>query len=148
MVQPAPGGEGAARAMTIALADAGVDATAVDYINAHGTSTQLNEKLETQAVKRVFAERATTMPISSTKSMTGHLLGAAGSLESVIVIESMRANLMPPTINQDEPDPECNLDTIPNKARPGQTRIAMSNSMGFGGHNVSLVFADAGHARS
>ena len=148
MVQPAPGGEGAARAMTIALADAGVDATKVDYINAHGTSTQLNEKLETQAVKRVFAERATTMPISSTKSMTGHLLGAAGSLESVIVIEAMRANLMPPTINQDEPDPECNLDTIPNKARPGQTKIAMSNSMGFGGHNVSLVFADAGHARS
>jgi 3-oxoacyl-[acyl-carrier-protein] synthase II len=148
MVQPAPGGEGAARAMTIALADAGVDATEVDYINAHGTSTQLNEKLETQAVKRVFAERATTMPISSTKSMTGHLLGAAGSLESVIVIESMRGNLMPPTINQDEADPECNLDTIPNKARPGQTRIAMSNSMGFGGHNVSLVFADAGHARS
>ena len=148
MVQPAPGGEGAARAMSIALADARVDAAEVDYINAHGTSTQLNEKLETQAVKRVFADRARTMPISSTKSMTGHLLGAAGALESVIVIEAMRAGLMPPTINQDRPDPECDLDTIPNEARAGQVRIAMSNSMGFGGHNVSLVFADATHAQS
>jgi len=148
MVQPAPGGEGAARAMSIALADAFIDPAKVDYINAHGTSTQLNEKLETLAVKRVFGDRATTMPISSTKSMTGHLLGAAGSLESVIVIEAMRSGVLPPTINQDQPDPECDLDTIPNEARASQTRIAMTNSMGFGGHNVSLIFADANHAQS
>jgi 3-oxoacyl-[acyl-carrier-protein] synthase II len=141
MVQPAPGGEGAARAMTIALADAGVDAAAIDYINAHGTSTQLNEKLETQAVQRVFGNRSRTVPISSTKSMTGHLLGAAGSLEALITIAAMNANLLPPTINQETPDPECPVDTVPNVARPGEIRFAMSNSMGFGGHNVSLVLA-------
>jgi len=148
MVQPGPGGEGAARAMTIALADASIESSAVDYINAHGTSTQLNEKLETQAVKRAFGDRATTIPISSTKSMTGHLLGAAGSLESVIVIEAMHAGVLPPTINQERADPECDLDSIPNAARDGQIRIAMSNSMGFGGHNVSLLFADSDHANT
>jgi 3-oxoacyl-[acyl-carrier-protein] synthase II len=143
MVQPAPGGEGAARAMTIALADAGVTPSDIDYINAHGTSTQLNEKLETLAVKRVFGDIAARVPISSTKSMTGHLLGAAGSLEAVIVIEAMRAGLLPPTVNQETRDPECDLDTVPNKARPGEIRVAMSNSMGFGGHNVSLILAAA-----
>ncbi len=143
MVQPAPGGEGAARAMMIAMDDAGVAPSDVDYINAHGTSTQLNEKLETMAVKRAFGDVAERVPISSTKSMTGHLLGAAGSLEAVIVIEAIRAGLMPPTINQDTPDPDCALDTIPNTARAGKIRVAMSNSMGFGGHNVSLVFAAA-----
>jgi 3-oxoacyl-[acyl-carrier-protein] synthase II len=141
MVQPAPGGEGAARAMTIALADAGIDATRVDYINAHGTSTQLNEKLETQAVQRVFGERAGSVPISSTKSMTGHLLGAAGSLEALITVKAMHARILPPTINQVDSDPECPLDTVPNTARPGEIRYAMSNSMGFGGHNVSLIIA-------
>lgn len=139
MVQPAPGGEGAARAMTMALEDAGVTADEVDYINAHGTSTQLNEKLETQAVQRVFGDRAGSVPISSTKSMTGHLLGAAGSLEALITISAMEAGLLPPTINQVTPDPECPLDTIPNQARPGTIDVAMSNSMGFGGHNVSLI---------
>ena len=139
MVQPAPGGEGAARAMTMALDDAGIAANQVDYINAHGTSTQLNEKLETQAVQRVFGERAGSVPISSTKSMTGHLLGAAGSLEALITISAMHAGLLPPTINQVTADPECPLDTIPNQARPGTIGIAMSNSMGFGGHNVSLI---------
>jgi len=141
MVQPAPGGEGAARAMTIALEDAGLGGDRIDYINAHGTSTQLNEKLETQAVQRVFGERAGSIPISSTKSMTGHLLGAAGSLEALITIAAMNASLLPPTINQVTPDPECALDTIPNVARAGDIRYAMTNSMGFGGHNVSLVLA-------
>jgi 3-oxoacyl-[acyl-carrier-protein] synthase II len=139
MVQPAPGGEGAARAMNLALADARITADQIDYINAHGTSTQLNEKLETQAVQRVFGDRAATVPISSTKSMTGHLLGAAGSIEALITISAMEAGLMPPTINQVTPDPDCALDTIPNVARPGTIARAMSNSMGFGGHNVSLI---------
>ncbi len=143
MVQPAPGGEGAARAMTIALEDAGLASDDIDYINAHGTSTQLNEKLETQAVQRVFGERAPTVPISSTKSMTGHLLGAAGSMEALITIAAMHAGILPPTINQVTPDPDCALDTIPNVARKGEIRFAMSNSMGFGGHNVSLVLARA-----
>ena len=143
MVQPAPGGEGIARAMEIALADAGITSTGIDYINAHGTSTQLNEKFETQAVQRVFGARAGSVPISSTKSMTGHLLGAAGSLEALITVSAMQAGLMPPTINQDTPDPDCALDTIPNAVRAGQIRYAMSNSMGFGGHNVSLVFRNA-----
>ncbi len=141
MVQPAPGGEGAARAMSLALADAGLDPDDIDYINAHGTSTQLNEKLETQAVQRVFGTRASTVPISSTKSMTGHLLGAAGSLEALITIAAMQASVLPPTINQETPDPDCPLDTVPNVARPGEIRHAMSNSMGFGGHNVSLIFS-------
>lgn len=148
MVQPAPGGDGAARAMTLALADAHVTPSDVDYINAHGTSTQLNEKLETQAVKRAFGDVASRVPISSTKSMTGHLLGAAGSLEAVIVVESIRAGLMPPTINQETPDPDCDLDTIPNEARPGEIRVAMSNSMGFGGHNVSLMIGASDRPRS
>jgi len=139
MVQPAPGGEGAARAMNLALDDAGITADDINYINAHGTSTQLNEKLETQAVQRVFGDRAATVPISSTKSMTGHLLGAAGSIEALITISAMEAGLMPPTINQVTPDPDCALDTIPNVARPGTIARAMSNSMGFGGHNVSLI---------
>lgn len=145
MVQPGPGGEGAARAMNLALTDAGIDASQISYINAHGTSTQLNEKLETQAVQRVFGDGAATVPISSTKSMTGHLLGAAGSLEALITIAAMHANLLPPTINQDTPDPECPLDTIPNQARPGNITYAMSNSMGFGGHNVSLILVHPGH---
>ena len=148
MVQPAPGGEGAARAMTLALGDAGIDSTDIEYINAHGTSTQLNEKLETQAVQRVFGERAGSVPISSTKSMTGHLLGAAGSLEALITIAAMNAGVLPPTINQVSPDPECPLDTIPNSARSGEIRFAMSNSMGFGGHNVSLILAHVDHVPS
>jgi 3-oxoacyl-[acyl-carrier-protein] synthase II len=146
MVQPAPGGEGAARAMIISLEDAGIDSGEIDYINAHGTSTQLNEKLETQAVQRVFGERAGSVPISSTKSMTGHLLGAAGSLEALITIAAMKDGLLPPTINQQTPDPDCALDTVPNTARPATINLAMSNSMGFGGHNVSLILASAEHA--
>jgi 3-oxoacyl-[acyl-carrier-protein] synthase II len=139
MVQPAPEGAGAARAMRLALEDAGVGPADIGYINAHGTSTQLNEKLETAAVKHAFGECAARVPISSTKSMTGHLLGAAGSLEAVITLRALAEGLLPPTINQEVPDSDCDLDVIPNEAREADVGIAMSNSMGFGGHNVSLI---------
>ncbi|HYH10704.1 MAG TPA: beta-ketoacyl-ACP synthase II [Thermomicrobiales bacterium] len=140
MVQPAPEGAGAARAMRLALHDAQIGPEDVGYINAHGTSTQLNERLETAAMKHAFGEHAASVPISSTKSMTGHLLGAAGSLEAVITLKAMQDSLLPPTINQEVPDPDCDLDYIPNEAREADVSIAMSNSMGFGGHNVSLIF--------
>lgn len=143
MVQPAPEGEGAARAMGLALADAGVDPGAIGYLNAHGTSTPLNEKFETAAIKAAFGDHATQLPISSTKSMTGHLLGAAGALEAVFTIRALATGTLPPTINQTERDPDCDLDYIPNHARQSEISIAMSNSMGFGGHNVSLIFAKA-----
>lgn len=141
MVQPAPGGSGAARAMTLAMEDAGVQPVDVGYINAHGTSTPLNEKFETQAIKAAFGDAAYRVPISSTKSMTGHLLGAAGALEAAIAIMAMNEGLLPPTINQTTPDPDCDLDYVPNAARPATIEHAMSNSMGFGGHNVSLIFS-------
>ncbi len=140
IVQPAPGGVGAARAINLALADAGLTASAIDYVNAHGTSTPLNEKLETQALKLSLGEHAYRTAISSTKSMTGHTLGAAGAVEAVITIEAMQRGVLPPTINQEIPDPECDLDYVPNVARPGRIGAALSNSMGFGGHNVALVF--------
>ena len=139
MVQPSPEGIGAARAMALAMEDAGIAPSDVAYINAHGTSTPLNERLETQAVKRAFGDLAYRIPMSSTKSMTGHLLGAAGSLEAVTTVMAMRDGLLPPTINQETPDPECDLDYVPNTARAHDIPIAMSNSMGFGGHNVSLI---------
>jgi 3-oxoacyl-[acyl-carrier-protein] synthase II len=139
MVQPAPEGAGAARAMKLAMEDAGIGPEAIGYINAHGTSTQLNEKLETAAVKHAFGDCAGAVPISSTKSMTGHLLGAAGSLEAVITLKALAEEVLPPTINQETPDPDCDLDTIPNAARQAGIAVAMSNSMGFGGHNVSLI---------
>lgn len=142
MVQPGPGGEGAARSMVLAMEDAGIVPANVGYINAHGTSTPLNEKLETEAIKRAFAEQAYQIPISSTKSMTGHLLGAAGAVEAVFTIQALRTGTLPPTINQEMPDPDCDLDYIPNNARQTDISVAMSNSMGFGGHNVSLVFAE------
>ncbi|MGI8484364.1 MAG: beta-ketoacyl-[acyl-carrier-protein] synthase II, partial [Thermomicrobiales bacterium] len=143
MVQPGPGGEGAARAIVLALADAGLVPEQIDYVNAHGTSTQLNEKLETEAIKRSLGDHAYNVPISSTKSMTGHLLGAAGSLEAVITICAMRDSILPPTINQVSLDPDCDLDYIPNEARHAPAWYAMSNSMGFGGHNVSLILANS-----
>lgn len=143
MVQPAPEGEGAARAMGLALADARVGAEAIGYLNAHGTSTPLNEKFETVAIKSAFGEHANTLPISSTKSMTGHLLGAAGALEAVLTLRALNTGTLPPTINQTERDPDCDLDYIPNTARHADITTAMSNSMGFGGHNVSLIFAKA-----
>lgn len=140
MVQPAPEGEGAGRAMALALADAGISPEAIGYLNAHGTSTPLNEKFETAGIKSAFGEHAYRLPISSTKSMTGHLLGAAGALEAVLTLMAMEKGVLPPTINQTDRDPDCDLDYIPNHAREVDVDIAMSNSMGFGGHNVSLIF--------
>lgn len=140
-VQPAAGGEGAARAMLLALRDAEIPPEEIDYLNAHGTSTQLNEKLETAAIKVVFGDEAGSLPVSSTKSMTGHLLGAAGALEAVFSLCAIRDQCAPPTINYKVPDPECDLDYVPNTARSMPIRTVMSNSLGFGGHNVSLIFA-------
>ncbi|QHJ70744.1 beta-ketoacyl-ACP synthase II [Planococcus halotolerans] len=137
---PAPGGEGAARAMDQALADGGVEKTSIGYINAHGTSTPYNDLFETMAVKTVFGEHAYTLGMSSTKSMTGHLLGAAGGIEAIFTALALKEGIMPPTINYDTPDEECDLDYVPNEARKADFTYAMSNSLGFGGHNASLVF--------
>lgn len=137
---PAESGEGAARAMREALNDASVAPTEVDYINAHGTSTNLNDKYETIAIKSVLGEHAKHVAISSTKSMTGHLLGAAGGVESVISVKTIVEGMIPPTINYETPDPDCDLDYVPNKAREQDVDVVLSNSLGFGGHNVSLVF--------
>ena len=136
-----PGGGGAARAMQHALDGAGLAASDVDYINAHGTSTKANDATETAAIKTVFGKSAYSMPISSTKSMTGHLLGGAGALESLVCILAIRDGVVPPTINYTTPDPECDLDYVPNEARSVAVDKAMTNSFGFGGHNVSLIFA-------
>jgi 3-oxoacyl-[acyl-carrier-protein] synthase II len=138
---PRPGGSGAARAMQFALEDAGLDPGDLDYINAHGTSTPANDKTETAAIKLALGDAAYTVPISSTKSMTGHLLGAAGAIESVVCLLATRDGVIPPTINYEHPDPECDLDYVPNVAREVPVRTAMTNSFGFGGHNVSLIFA-------
>ena len=138
---PPPGADGAVRAMRQALADAGVAPDAVDYVNAHGTSTPANDSAETTALHTVFGERVTRLPISSTKSMTGHMLGAAGAVEAAICLLAMRDGVLPPTINLDAPDPTCDLDYIPKVARKGTVNISLSNSMGFGGHNVALVLS-------
>lgn len=137
---PRPGGEGAARSMDLALVDAGVAPHELGYINAHGTSTPANDKAETTAIKTVFGDAAYTIPVSSTKSMTGHLLGAAGAIESISCILAIRDGVIPPTINYETPDPECDLDYVPNVARQAHITTAMTNSFGFGGHNVSLIF--------
>jgi len=137
---PSPEGEGGARAMRDALFNAKVDPYMVGYINAHGTSTPYNDKYETCAIKSVFKDHAFKVPISSTKSMTGHLMGAAGGLEAIISIMTLRDQFAPPTINYTTPDPECDLDYIPNKGRKISANYALSNSFGFGGHNVSLLF--------
>ncbi|MFC4559307.1 beta-ketoacyl-ACP synthase II [Virgibacillus kekensis] len=137
---PAPDGEGAARAMQQALNDAGMSASDVDYINAHGTSTALNDKFETQAIKTVFGDHAYKVAVSSTKSMTGHLLGAAGGIESVIAIKSIADSIIPATTNYETPDPDCDLDYVPNEARRQNVDVVLTNSLGFGGHNVALIF--------
>ena len=137
---PAPNGEGAARAMAMALSTAGVDPSQVGYINAHGTSTPYNDQFETQAVKTVFGEHAYQLAMSSTKSMTGHLLGAAGGVEAIFTVLALKEGILPPTINLQEADPECDLDYVPNEARQADIEYALSNSLGFGGHNASLLF--------
>ncbi len=136
---PDPEGRGAAMAMKLALADSGIEPGEVDYINAHGTSTPLGDKPETIAIKAVFGQKAYKIAVGSTKSMTGHLLGAAGGLEAVASILAMEKGIIPPTINLDNPDPECDLDYVPNVARKSLVNVAMSNSFGFGGHNVTLI---------
>ena len=145
LVQPHPEGVGAAKAMQRALDSAGVSLDEIDYINAHGTSTPINDKSETIAVKRVFGEKAYNIPISSTKSMVGHSLGASGALEAIVCINSINDRIMHPTINQEETDPDCDLDYVPNVAREADLDVVMSNSFGFGGQNAALVikrFAD------
>ncbi|MDI3327124.1 MAG: beta-ketoacyl-ACP synthase II [Alicyclobacillaceae bacterium] len=139
VTQPAPEGDGAARAMRAAIQDAGIRPEDVDYINAHGTGTELNDKFETLAIKRVFGEHAYRLAVSSIKSMTGHMLGAAGAVEAVATLLTLRDGRVPPTINYETPDPECDLDYVPNRAREMQVRVALSNSFGFGGHNACVV---------
>lgn len=136
---PAPGGEGAARAMQKAIADAGLTADSIDYVNAHGTSTPLNDKNETAAIRSALGEHSKKVMVSSTKSMTGHLLGAAGGIETVICALALQNGVVPPTMNYETPDPECNLDYVPNAARNVKIRAALNNSLGFGGHNCSLL---------
>jgi len=139
---PEPDGKGAAKAMELAILDAGVSISDVDYINAHGTSTPLGDKVETMAIKHLFNSSASRLAVSSTKSMTGHLLGAAGGIEAVTCIMTICKKIVPPTINYDNPDPECDLDYVPHKARSMSVKVALNNSLGFGGHNVSLLFRE------
>jgi len=139
MTAPVPDGNGAIRCMRAALNDAGLNLDDIGYINAHGTSTKLNDKIETLAVKTLFGANAKKIPVSSTKSMTGHLLGAAGGVELIVCALSIRDNVLAPTINYEHPDPECDLDYVPNKSREKKLDVAMSNSLGFGGHNATLI---------
>ena len=136
---PAPGGRGAVASMRLALADGGLAADEVDYINAHGTSTPANDRAETEAIHTAFGDRAAAIPISSTKSMTGHMLGAGGGVEAIACVRAMEEGVVPPTINYEHPDPECDLDYVPNEARAAEVRVAISNSFGFGGHNATIV---------
>ena len=140
MTSPVPGGQGATKAMELALADGGLTPEEIDYINAHGTSTPANDSTETQAIKKALGKRAKEVAISSTKSMTGHLLGGSGGIEAVAVAMAIANDRVPPTINLTNPDPECDLDYIPNESRQLQVNAALSNSFGFGGHNVTLAF--------
>jgi len=137
---PAEGGEGAARAMSMALKDAGVEPEEIDYISAHGTGTDLNDRYETMAVKSALGEAAHDVAMSSTKSMTGHIMGATGAIESIFCLLAIHDNILPPTINYETPDPECDLDVVPNEARPAEVHTAMNNAFGFGGHNGVLIF--------
>jgi len=139
IAQPEPDGNGATEAMLAALRASGLQPTDVDYINAHGTSTKLNDAIETRAIKRVFGEHAHNLPVSSTKSMTGHLLGAAGAMEAVFCVLAMRDQILPPTVNYETPDPECDLDYVPNVARRAEVNVCLSNSFGLGGHNGTVA---------
>jgi 3-oxoacyl-(acyl-carrier-protein) synthase len=143
ITSPSPEGEGNARSMKMALDGAKLEPTAIDYINAHGTSTQPNDREETAAIKSVFGAHAYKLLVSSTKSMTGHLLGAAGALEAIACLLALRDGCIPPTINYTTPDPALDLDYVPNTARPKEITTALSNSMGFGGHNATLIFTKA-----
>ncbi|MCX7714313.1 MAG: beta-ketoacyl-ACP synthase II [Clostridia bacterium] len=140
ITSPIPGGEGGARAMEFALLDAGIGPEDIDYINAHGTSTDYNDKFETMAIKSVFKDAAYKLSVSSTKSMTGHLLGAAGGVEAIVCAMAIKEGFIPATINYQNPDPECDLDIVPNKGRSANVNYAMSNSLGFGGHNATIIF--------
>ncbi len=141
ITHPAENGAGAAICMQMALQNAGMAPESIDYINAHGTSTPLNDKSETAAIKTVFGDHAFRLAVSSTKSMTGHLLGASGAIEAIFCVRALLDSTLPPTINYQVPDPECDLDYIPNKSRPQQVRHIMSNSFGFGGHNATIIFS-------
>jgi 3-oxoacyl-[acyl-carrier-protein] synthase II len=141
---PSPEGEGAARCIGLALKDARIQPDEVDYINAHGTSTEYNDINETQAIKKVFGACAYKIPVSSTKSMTGHLLGAAGAIEGVYSVLALFHGVIPPTINYEIPDPQCDLDYVPNQARKADLKVALSNSFGFGGTNACVVFRRTG----
>ncbi len=136
---PSENGEGGAEAIRLAMQVAGVEPDQVGYINAHGTATDLNDQSETRAIKAAFGDLAYNIPVSSTKSMTGHMLGATGALEVIVCVQAVREGILPPTIHYETPDPECDLDYIPNQARPAQVRVALSNAFGFGGHNAVLV---------
>jgi 3-oxoacyl-[acyl-carrier-protein] synthase II len=140
ITQPAENGDGAYRVMKAAIKDAKLSPDDIGYVNAHGTSTPIGDVIETRALKRVFGERAKKVPISSTKSMTGHLLGGAGGLEAGISVLALRDQILPPTINYETPDPECDLDYVPNHARKASVEYALSNSFGFGGTNAALIF--------
>jgi 3-oxoacyl-[acyl-carrier-protein] synthase II len=139
ITQPAPDGAGAVRAMQAALQDAGVSPAEISYVNAHGTSTGPNDRNETAALKSAFGEAAYQVPVSSTKSMTGHLLGAAGALEAMFCVQAIRDGWIPPTVNLDNPDPDCDLDYVPHVKREHHVDLALSNSFGFGGHNATLI---------
>ena len=140
ITSPIPGGTGGARAMSLAIADAGLEPKDIDYVNAHGTSTPANDSNETSAIKTALGDRAKQIPVSSTKSMTGHLLGGSGGIEAVAAVLALRHGVIPPTINHQNPDPACDLDIVPNQAREQIISTALSNSFGFGGHNVCLAF--------
>ena len=137
-----PDGQGAAQAMTAALNSAGINADEVDYINAHGTATPVNDPIETKAIRAAFGDHAYRTPVSSTKSMTGHAIGAAGALEAMICVKALEADVIPPTINLDNPDPDCDLDYVPHQARSKKLNVVMSNSFAFGGQNCVLIFRE------
>lgn len=147
ITQPSTKGEGGAKAMQVALKKAAMQPGEIEYINAHGTSTTINDRCETMAIKTVFGDYAYHIPVSSTKSMMGHLIGAAGAIEAIICVLTIQNGVIPPTINLTHPDPECDLDYVPNTARQKKVRTVLSNSFGFGGHNSVLIFREYSEGR-